>query len=106
MDIITQQTLAWVNRVRADYDLGAPLDDLPSGARSVAEACPIAAALNYAAGVCQNSVCMYEGTDNSVMLDTTVSVAQWIKDFDGEMYPEYDVNAGVEVADEPELVAA
>ena len=88
-----QEVLDWVNGVRAEHNIGAPLDALPLGQCSSATTCPIARALSTdAAEACVGTVGidLYEGLVRVDTFPTTPYIAAFITAFDSGAYPELD----------------
>lgn len=79
--------LKWVNEIRAEYDIGPPVDELPAGKRRSSMGCPVAKAITepgrYTASIGGTSLFLVGsyGSDN-FWVDIPNEVQEWIKSYD------------------------
>lgn len=91
MDFI-KETLSWVNAVRAENNIGDPLEDLPKGARGEATSCPLACAL-LAESVSRSAGVIFDWFDRTCSMPMPACAGEFVDAFDRGELPQYDENA-------------
>lgn len=90
------EVLAWINQVREEHSIGAPLDAIPLGTRRSMAACPIANGLAYGAPTILaelTSGCAWIHDDEGVEvvdLLMPIDVRAFVRRFDRGDLPQYD----------------
>lgn len=78
-------TLEWVNALRADREIGPPLEELPAGIPDNGCRCPIAIALNAQVG--KTEVSFYDFVrDESEELSLPLCAADFVRNYDQHYY--------------------
>jgi hypothetical protein len=88
---VRQYTLDWVNAIRKEHALGAPLDRLPAGHRKQGCECPVARALGHAF-VTEGSVELYYNDPDTEGFEVTtpLEVSVFIRQFDHGLYADLE----------------
>lgn len=88
---LKQEALAYVNRVRDEYHIGQPLDELPTGERSSGERCPVALAIGDPEIVVWSYATELGADFGDARISHPDAVRSFIKAFDAGEFPELEL---------------